>query len=132
MELKNAKLGQKYRLYIDDTNMVVGQPTKKYIVGTLIATYEEGYLFGWRLNEKAPVSRPRIGSILNPDFTYIPDQALYTQGVHIKTGFVVHSKVPEPGEPDGMACKKCRNFYHYAEPNQDDGTLVCYSCRQRW
>lgn len=31
--------------------------------------------------------------------------------------------------PDGMYCCKCRLFYQYAEPNQPDGTLVCYSCR---
>lgn len=31
--------------------------------------------------------------------------------------------------PDGMFCRKCRSFYKYAEPNQPDGTLLCYSCR---
>lgn len=31
--------------------------------------------------------------------------------------------------PDGMFCRKCQSFYKYAEPNQSDGTLLCYSCR---
>lgn len=31
--------------------------------------------------------------------------------------------------PDGMFCRKCQSFYKYAEPNQPDGTLLCYSCR---
>ncbi len=31
--------------------------------------------------------------------------------------------------PDGMFCKKCQNFYQYAEPNQEDGSLICFSCR---
>lgn len=31
--------------------------------------------------------------------------------------------------PDGMFCRKCQSFYQYAEPNQTDGTLLCYSCR---
>lgn len=31
---------------------------------------------------------------------------------------------------DGMKCKHCNDFYSFAEPNQDDGTLICYSCRQ--
>lgn len=31
--------------------------------------------------------------------------------------------------PDGMFCRKCQNFYKYAEPNCPDGTLFCYSCR---
>ncbi len=33
---------------------------------------------------------------------------------------------------DGCTCKKCKEFYPYAEPNQEDGTLICYGCRNRW
>lgn len=29
----------------------------------------------------------------------------------------------------GCSCKKCKEFFEYAEPNQEDGTLVCWSCR---
>jgi len=29
----------------------------------------------------------------------------------------------------GRTCKKCETFYEYAEPNQDDGTLICWACR---
>lgn len=31
---------------------------------------------------------------------------------------------------DGMYCKGCNQFISLAEPNQDDGSLICYSCRQ--
>lgn len=31
--------------------------------------------------------------------------------------------------PDGMVCKKCEAFFEFAEPNQTDGSLVCYTCR---
>ena len=31
--------------------------------------------------------------------------------------------------PDGMFCKRCQSFYQFAEPNQEDGTLLCYTCR---
>jgi hypothetical protein len=30
---------------------------------------------------------------------------------------------------DGTTCIACKKFYPYAEPNQDDKTLICYSCR---
>lgn len=33
---------------------------------------------------------------------------------------------------DGCTCKKCKEYYQYAEPNQDDGTLICYGCRMVW
>ena len=31
--------------------------------------------------------------------------------------------------PDGMYCVNCGNFYEYAEPNQPDGSMICYACR---
>lgn len=30
---------------------------------------------------------------------------------------------------DGISCCKCQDFFYMAEPNQDDGTLLCWSCR---
>lgn len=30
---------------------------------------------------------------------------------------------------DGMSCSKCGDFFQMAEPNQEDGTLICYACR---
>ena|ERR1700676_5802334 len=32
--------------------------------------------------------------------------------------------------PDGCFCQGCQNWYQFAEPNQEDGTLICYSCRE--
>lgn len=34
-----------------------------------------------------------------------------------------------PKHPDGMFCNKCQVFYQYAESNQIDGSMICYSCR---
>ncbi len=31
---------------------------------------------------------------------------------------------------DGCHCVECEEFFKYAVPNQEDGTLVCYSCRR--
>lgn len=36
----------------------------------------------------------------------------------------------KPKDKDGCFCKKCKDFFPYAEPNQEDGTLVCYACRK--
>lgn len=33
---------------------------------------------------------------------------------------------------DGCRCRKCKEFYPYAQANQEDGTLICYSCRKGW
>lgn len=39
------------------------------------------------------------------------------------------NNINRPTYPDGMFCRKCQTFYKYAEPNQDDGTLLCFSCK---
>ncbi len=31
---------------------------------------------------------------------------------------------------NGMCCSKCDEFYHYAESNQKNGKMICWSCRQ--
>lgn len=36
---------------------------------------------------------------------------------------------PVKYEGDGLNCGKCGNFYPFSEPNQKDGSLICYSCR---
>lgn len=30
---------------------------------------------------------------------------------------------------DGLTCSECKEFYKYAEANQEDGTLKCWTCR---
>lgn len=32
-------------------------------------------------------------------------------------------------DKDGETCVKCQDFYEFAEPNQPDGTMICYACR---
>jgi hypothetical protein len=31
---------------------------------------------------------------------------------------------------DGMPCSICKEFFPMAAANQEDGTLICYACRQ--
>lgn len=30
---------------------------------------------------------------------------------------------------DGCACMRCEEFFQYAIPNQEDGTMICWQCR---
>jgi hypothetical protein len=30
---------------------------------------------------------------------------------------------------DGMTCCKCNEFYNQAEANQEDGSMICWNCR---
>jgi len=33
-------------------------------------------------------------------------------------------------DKNGCVCVRCQTFNEYAEPNQDDGTFMCYACRK--
>jgi len=37
--------------------------------------------------------------------------------------------IPKGKFKDGMICAKCKEYYPYAVPNQNDGSMVCYKCR---
>lgn len=35
---------------------------------------------------------------------------------------------PELSEKDGHFCKRCKDFFNFAAPNQKDETFICYGC----
>ncbi len=39
------------------------------------------------------------------------------------------AKVKPNDGRDGCDCVRCKEFYPFAEPNQEDGTLICFACR---
>ncbi len=55
----------------------------------------------------------------------IPSGQQYTiQGIDLAVPVEEKKKKSE-----GCSCKKCKEFFEYAEPNQEDGTLICWACR---
>lgn len=59
--------------------------------------------------------------------TYVPNGFTFT--IPITTQPVAASAAEKKKKSDGCNCKKCKEFFPYAEPNQEDGTLICYACR---
>lgn len=58
---------------------------------------------------------------LRIDLKFLDEKIIYIQANLIyKINYVL----------DGMKCCKCGEFYQMASPNQPDGTLICWSCRQ--
>jgi len=57
---------------------------------------------------------------LNIDYKFLDEHIIYiSQSQIYKVSKIM----------DGMKCCNCQEFYDMAEPNQDDGTLICYACR---
>jgi hypothetical protein len=74
-----------------------------------------------------PVSIPLPAGYINP-------WAITTGGT-IPLPFPIVEEgppVPVAKKEDGCTCKKCKEFYPYAEPNQKDGSLICFGCRMDW
>lgn len=44
----------------------------------------------------------------------------------------VEKKAKKKSDKDGCFCKRCKEWSEFSEPNQEDGTFVCYSCRRGW
>ena len=54
------------------------------------------------------------------DPKYIGDMIMYIEESMVyKVSFIV----------DGCICANCKDFSYQAEPNQEDGTFICFCCR---
>jgi len=68
-----------------------------------------------------------------------PDDELWAYSSQINFDWYDEFIDNEPDKPfakkrdkDGCFCVKCKEFYPFAEENQPDGTMKCYSCRNPW
>lgn len=58
-----------------------------------------------------------------------PGQTIYIDGCAGGGGSVAPVEEKKINK-DGCRCKKCKEFYPFAQANQEDGTLICYVCRK--
>ena len=130
MNLTQAKLNDVYRLWISKDGNITSSPSRFTVLGTVIGKREGEILFGWKENQVWPSSAKTRSGDPSPTITYVTNQREYKYSKLVPTNTIVMLKIGD--EPDGLPCKKCRSFFEYAEPNQDDGTLVCWSCRTTW
>jgi len=130
MDLSKASLGDQYRIFVDSAGNMLSSPSRHTLVATVIATKKPGYgtdvILGWMANQTHPKDA-RSRSQTSLENNYVPNQALYTYGKSVKRTLPVAIRIVNG--LDGFPCRRCTNFFPYALPNQDDGTLICWSCR---
>ncbi|KKN66651.1 hypothetical protein LCGC14_0469860 [marine sediment metagenome] len=64
------------------------------------------------------------------DDLFIKRRFLGKMAAAIKRDKIIKA-IRKDSNQDGMNCSKCKKFHHMAEANQSDGTLVCWSCRNK-
>jgi hypothetical protein len=62
------------------------------------------------------------------DDLFIKRRYLEKKAVAIKQDKIVRYQ-KNGSHLDGMNCAKCKKFYHMAQANQQNGSLICWSCR---
>ncbi len=130
MDLSAAQLGDQYRIFVDESGNILSSPSMHTMVATVIATKKPGFgtdvILGWVKEQPHPLdAKPR--SSISSENDYVPNQASYSYGKLVKRSLPVAIQIVNG--LDGFPCSRCTNFYPYALPNQKDGTLVCWSCR---
>jgi hypothetical protein len=132
MDLRNAQLGDQFRIFIDAGGNISPFPHMTTILATVIATKKPlpgigtGVILGWKTNEPHPPEAIARGNTSSENY-YVPNQTEYKYGKSVKRDLLVAVQIFNG--LDGFPCRKCTNFYPQALPNQKDGTLLCWSCR---
>jgi hypothetical protein len=72
------------------------------------------------LKDAAPIDQDAC------DFLQINEKYIGEQIVYIAESMIckITSKI------DGCSCSRCKEFFHMAEPNQPDGSMICWQCRK--
>lgn len=90
----------------------------------IVATDDHGYyLFVphyFTLKDSFIIDRYKIKN-LGIDHKYLDENAVYIQANLVAS---VESR------NEGVTCKVCKEVFPYAVANQDDGSMMCFSCRQ--
>lgn len=130
MDLSQAKLGDQFRIFVDAGGNILTSPSMDTLVATVIAIKRDqfggGLILGWKTNEPHPVGCNHRGNI-SLENDYVPNQKEYVFGKTVRRSLPVAIQIYNG--LDGFPCKRCTNFYPQALPNQKDGTLICWSCR---
>jgi hypothetical protein len=89
----------------------------------VIGSDQYGYYLhipGYIILNNSYTLEPKEAKEYSIDSKFIGELVLY-----IREGFI--AKVIN--KMDGCVCKKCKEFYHQSQPNQPDGSMICWLCR---
>jgi len=139
IKLSTVQAGTKVRMYSRDGS-ICNEITSDFLDAIIMSTsYNIGsnnFLLGWKqgeIKERYAWTGNDIDKMRKLDagfkYGYWVDGNLVVKRI-FGSNIVATSAV---SRPVGLTCssKFCKSFVHMAEPNQPDGSFVCYGCRAR-
>lgn len=138
--IKDFKEGSKVRYYCNSDGSLSSVSTPYSDVAEVIFNQVQlhPYVYlGWKPGDVALIGAQPVatgGTYASMGFDrYIklhPDVLVEDALFPSNSGSVVEVAAPKLQGPDGMKCSKCRDFAHYAQANQPNGSFLCYRCRR--
>jgi hypothetical protein len=111
-KLKESKIVSPYATYDDiRTFEIISVDEKGYFL------FIPSYIFIKESFKIDNYSYKRIG---------VPPKYIGDDSIHIDDGGVYQVAFIM----EGQCCKRCSEFFDYAEVNQPDGSMMCWSCRK--
>lgn len=109
--VKSALIVSPYKAYDEIKSFVI------------VATDDHGYYlfvpYYFILKDSFIIDRYKIKN-LGIDQKYLDENAVYIQSNMVAS---------VEARNEGVTCKVCKEFFPYAVANQDDGSMMCFSCR---
>ena len=124
MDLQNAKLGERYLVYLSEDGQVATTDVGfGSVIATIISLGSKSVLLGWKENEKRP---PVVIGHSNTISNYVISSAdisnyPYSRSVWRTISAIKHMET--------CFCSNCNLCNPYATPNQANGTYLCFECR---
>lgn len=122
-------------IYTIDSRSAIGYLRKEQVtvIGYRVnhwSSFKE-YLLGWsKVNDIASATATTIADLNN----LIKDYDSYTYRWWVNDGVkivkIVSDLSPASLKSDGHICNGCKDWFPMSEPNQSDGSLICWSCRE--
>ena len=137
MDLSNARLGEEYKVYVDDDFIITSIPSKTILDATVVGLHNgsrvsASVLLGWdRKSFIAPSAASKV-PFCPMSGVYVPNlTAAYPLTIWVPASLTVAGCVKCFGKTTGHKCKECGDFNQWIERAPEDGAYVCALCINR-
>jgi hypothetical protein len=104
---------------------------KRKVIAQIIKNWAASHHAGYSISvgDEDDVSVSLTGSYFTWVIQNCPDTVIdLVQLLNSIDNFIKSTETSR--QSGGSVCLKCKTFINMAEPNQPNGTFICYSCRQ--